>query len=411
MSDPSELRRWIRRVGARHGFGSSSSAAGPALGAPAAATPRSGSSTRRGRGRPPVSEVTFGEDEVERVEVPVSRGDPGIASEQQIVNALQSFKDSIQDYWSNYSLGLQNFVERMHSSSDQESEPQHLKAVFKAVAKQALEIALREAGNKLGPYWGDVIDTVKVAIEAWSEESERAATAAGLVRIADYVESIRNGIPRRREAMLAALESKRRPLLERYQSVARTDAGGGRASAQGVVVGDSARILNDVNAGVAAFRRAIPSPSYFQTQFATRFADTPGLTDNISHGGRPSGTLYFNLELYVNPGATNAWRIKEKDSAWRLVTSAPNPESIATSLSRSLEGKQPWQIELPKMVKMCVEIEEQKSHAEGTLYFTSNPDSFQVRTHHEERWFREAWAQPQIRAAVLNCRGIAGGSE
>jgi hypothetical protein len=366
--------------------------------------------TRQGKDQ----EMAFDVGDGPAIEVPVSRGDPGITSEQQIVNLLQRFRDAIQDYWHNYSLGLKNFTDRMQFASDQEAQPKQLQAVFTALAKETFDESLNHAGSKLGGPWGKTIDGIKSAAEAWVAESERATAAAGQVRIADYIEGINNNIPVQRDRMVKVLDEQRRPLLESFQEVAKNDVGKGKASQQGVVVGESARVLMDLEDLVKSFERSIPKPADFQREFATRFANTPGWTGRISHGARLSGMIYFNtLELRVDPGNGDAWSIKDKSSAWTLVTSSPSPDKIATSLSRSLDGKMPWEIELPKMVKMRIEVEERglNGYQDGYIYFTKSPDRFEVRSNYGKTWFEKAWLIPNIRNAALKVTALEGSSK
>ena len=105
------------------------------------------------------------------------------------------------------------------------------------------------------------------------------------------------------------------------------------------------------------FEKAVPGAPYFQEQFTTRFANTPGWTDLISHGARLAGMLYFSSALYKDG---DKWTLKGVSEKWKLVTKAPEPEHAAASLERSLkkQGKKPYQSDLPKMVHMSIEIEE-----------------------------------------------------
>ena len=45
----------------------------------------------------------------------------------------------------------------------------------------------------------------------------------------------------------------------------------------------------------------MPTESFFQQQFSRSFADTPGRSDYVSHGGVPTGKIYFGLRVYVDP--------------------------------------------------------------------------------------------------------------
>jgi hypothetical protein len=347
-------------------------------------------------------------EEAEVIEVPVTKGDPGIPFEQQIVNLLQDFEDAIQNYWQNYHIAIDNFDTTMSFASDQEAAPQHLQAVFKALAKQAFDDGLKYVGTKLGGPWGEIISYTKTAMEAWAKEDERVAAAAGQVKVRDYIVSIRNGIPKQRDTMIAGVESRKRPLIEHFRKAA-----AGRISKDGHAIGEPAQLLISLTAEVAAFKTAIPKPQFFQKQFSTKFADTPGKTDLVSHGGIPSGTIYFDVFLKVEPEDENPWKKGKMGESWRLVTKAPNPDRVASSLAQSLDGKKPWQIDLPKMVSMSIEVEEfGPNHVqEGNIYFTKSPDQFEVRSNYGEKWFKEAWMTPGIRKQILDVDKLTGSSK
>lgn len=356
------------------------------------------------------------EFEPEEITVPVSRGLPGDTGEQQIKDLLQGLRDDVQDYWAIYARGLESFQTSMSFSSSDEAEPKHLQATLKAVGKKALDLALDEAGKKLGGPWGVIIGTAKDVVEAWMNESERVAAAQGQVKIRDYIISIRNGIGAQQKALTAVIEAGRQPLIEEYRRLAQGDVAKGKASPDGVVVGQAAGLVNALRQAARAFKAKMPTESYFQQQFSRSFADTPGRSDYVSHGGVPTGKIYFGLSLYVDPTADAAhpkWKVKGKDSAWKLVTKAPNPDRVADSLLMSLEGKKPWMVELEKMVKLKVEVEESltNSYQEGWIVFTKSPDQYEVRSNYGPKWFDLAWKQPAVRAAALDSAKLVGGSD
>lgn len=356
------------------------------------------------------------EFEPEEIVVPVSKGLPGDSGEQQIKDLLQGMRDDLQDYWAIYTRGLDSFETAMSFASDQEAEPQHLQVALKVVAKKALDIALDEAGKKLGGPWGKVIGTAKAVAEAWAAESERAAAAAGQVKIRDYIISIRNGISAQQKAMTAVIEAGKQPLIEEYRRLAEGDVAKGKASADGVIVGQAAGLVNALRQAVQAFKAKMPSESYFQQQFSRNFADTPGRSDYVSHGGVPTGKIYFGLSIYVDPtddAAHPKWKVEGRDSAWKLVTKAPKPDRVASSLMVSLGSRKPWEVELEKMVKLSVEIEESFTNSvqEGWIVFTKSPDQYEVRSNYGPKWFDLAWKQPGIRAAALDNAKLIGGSD
>lgn len=374
------------------------------------------SARRLGKARPAGKPVETIEFEAEEITVPVSKGLPGDTGEQQIKDILQGLRDDVQDYWAIYARGLESFQTSMSFSSSDEAEPKYLQATLKAVGKKALDLALDEAGKKLGGPWGTVIGAAKDVVEAWMNESERVAAAQGQVKIRDYIIAIRNGIGAQQKAVTAVIEAGKQPLIEEYRRLAQGDLSKGKASADGVLVGQAAGLVNALRQAALAFRAKMPTESFFQQQFSRSFADTPGRSDYVSHGGVPTGKIYFGLRVYVDPTGDAAhpkWKLEGKDSAWKLVTKAPNPDRVADSLQMSLEGKKPWMVELEKMVKLNVEVEESfsNSYQEGWIVFTKSPDQYEVRSNYGPKWFDLAWKQPAIRAAALDNAKLVGGSD
>jgi hypothetical protein len=70
----------------------------------------------------------------------------------------------------------------MSFASEEEAEAKHLQATFTAIAKKALDYALDEAGKNWGS-WGEILGAAKDVAEAWVAETERAAAAAGEVKV------------------------------------------------------------------------------------------------------------------------------------------------------------------------------------------------------------------------------------
>lgn len=355
-----------------------------------------------------VQEMTFDDEEAEPVQVAVHRGDPGIPGEQQIVNLLQPMRDGIQDYWSNYANGLQNFVEAMQFESEASAQPNYLQATLKAAADEALGAALGAIPSALGPI-GDMVGAVRSVSSAWVDERERAQAAAGQVRIRDYVASIRNGISGHRTRMYDAVSASQRPLIQHFQRQATRDVGQGTAGARGAIVGESARVLNEVQRGVQAFRNAIPTAQRFQQRFTSSFASQER---HAAGTGRLTGNLYTQLAVVVERGEPDRWSVRRRANRWTLITNQPNPDRVAESLQNSLENRDVWSVDLPKMVRLSVEIRGDDSQASptGFIRFERDPARFTVRTNGSPDFLREAWQQDVVRRAALAIRGVEGSS-
>jgi hypothetical protein len=372
-------------------------------------------SKSQGKGGPKTTTLTF-EEEV--IEVPVATGLPGDSGgEQMIKDQLTLFQTYIGDYWSNYGDGIQKFTNRMNFSSEEEAEPKYLDAVFTAVCKKALDIALDKVGKKMGGPWGEIIGLVKAAAEAYVTETERAAKAAGEVKIVQFINGLIDGISKGREGMRAAVEKGKRPMIEEYQKLAKADNLKGKVTPDGRIIGEAARIVQAVQKDVEEFKKALPAAAYFQQQFTRAFADTPGRTDLVSHGGREAGKLYFQLHLYleVKDGKRN-WSVDEDGTspAWKLVTLSPNPERVAASLLESLGGgAKPWQIELGKKVMLRVEVEEfgPNAYHDGWVFFTDSPDQYEIGAFTNPKLAAEAWGLSIARSRVLNTAKLVGSNK
>ncbi len=385
---------------------------GQASKAASPATPGTAASAKAKAGGKPVTVL-------EPVEIitPVSQGTPGDTGEQRIDKVIQDMRDNVQDYWNKFTRGLDSFETSMAFSSEQEAEPAHLQVALKTVAKKAFDLAIDAAGKELGGPWGTIIGGVKAVAEDWAAESERADAAAGQVRICDYINEIRNGIGTQQDKMTDALKKGQQPMHAEYHRLAADDLDKGKASEAGVLVGEAAGLVNGLRKAALAFRANIPSEGKFQQLFTRNFADTPGMSDDISRGGMATGKLYFGISVYVDPTKNEKnppWKVEKSDDAWKLVTKAPKPDRVANSLKKSLGGKKPWEIELEKMVEIRVEVEESfsNSYQDGWIVFTSSPDQYEVRSSVGPlKWVDLAWKNPAVRSTALDNVNLRGGSD
>ena len=354
--------------------------------------------------------MTFDEEEEAPVQGRVHHGDSGISPEQQITNLLQRLSDGIQNYWQYYGLGLQNFVESMQFSSEESAQPNYLRATLKVAADQAFGTAVGALGNIPVPGINNLTGGLTAISSAWASESERAQAAAGEVRVRDYVASIRSGISNQQNRMLAVVNDRRRDLILQFTRIHERDPSHGEPGANGAVVGAGGELMNQLERGVQAFVRAIPSVRNFQQRFSRNFVRREG-DHHLGSSGRLAGNLYTTLSVIVERGSPDRWSVRRKGSTWTLVTDRPHPDRVADSLANSLSGSE-WQVRLPKMVELHVEIRGDDSQASpsGFIRFERDPARFTVRTNGSPDFLREAWQQSVVRDGALSIRGIAGAS-
>ncbi|MBI4790237.1 MAG: hypothetical protein HY782_24650 [Chloroflexi bacterium] len=347
-----------------------------------------------------VKEISF-DDEPITIEVPVTHVGKGRTGTQEIDQLLDNLKGRVRDHWTNYSQGLIQFTNRMQFSSEQEAAPQYLDATFKAVGKQALEIGLGKLGEELGGPWGKIIGTLKAVGEAWVAEQERVEAAEGEVKIVSYIEGLGNGIGPRRDEMIGSIEAEHIPLADYFKILLDRSMS---STEEGNITGDAAEFLTDLRQRVDRFKQAIPSAAQFQEDFTEKFADTPVMTDLISHGGRMAGNLRIRAQITVRD---NQWDVDEIEDEWTLVTVAPKPERLAAGLQSALanQGKKPWQSDLEKIVQLTINMND------GYIVFTHDPLQFEPRSNYSLEPFESAWKSSRVRERVLGVSKIVGSND
>ena len=319
----------------------------------------------------------------------------------------ERLREAIANYWANYANALDNFQTSMTFPPDQEVEADYLDAIVKSLFKTALGFGLGHLATELGEHGKDIVDAVKSMAEALIEESGKAKTPTGKVKIADYIEDLRDSINSQRQKMRGAINYH--PLIDHYAQVTSDLPDKGTATANGWILGPGAQFIINLRASVQHFQESTPSQADFQQRLTEAFAGMP-----VKQGGHDAlnGRLFFHLNL-KNDGAK--WEIGGKtDQRWTLYTSEPGPEGIAHSLQRSLAkaGKKPYESELPKEIEMFIEVEEpgNNTYADGRILFANDPDAYEVRTNYSASLFEKAWAESDIKRKVLEEREIVGKS-
>lgn len=361
------------------------------------------------RRRAPTTTITFDEPTV--VTVPVTRvgGRGESAGEREVEAELNSLRGYFAAYWDNYHAGLNNFETAMQFASDDEAQPRYFDVALKEVGKLLLEQAITYA-FQANPVLAAVATGVKNIALAWYDEAQRAQQAAGDRRIAHYIAEIRNQAGTQQGPhlrMLRILDESRPGILDDYRAaVSRTNIP--QQGQQGVLTGEAAVFLQQLRQSVQRFHQAIPPAARFAQLFTERFAGSQVWTRRSSHGGRPGGMLYLDMQIHHRrSGGMSQWSIGDVDSAWTLATTAPRPDRLATSLRTALQqqGKAIWQTNLPKRVHMQIGIHD------GFVRFTREPTDFQIGSHYGHDEFRQAWQQPRIRQRALGVSNLRGSND
>jgi len=131
-------------------------------------------------------------------------------------------------------------------------------------------------------------------------------------------------------------------------------------------------------------------------------------------GGRIGGKVYITARIDPKGAKGTPWKLASVGSAWELVTVAPRPDRLATVLTDALkqQGKNIWQTNLPKEVKLVIEEDKvgpNPAH-EASISFDDDPDDFLDRDYFRvsEPEARQIWATRAIRDAVLAVDKLQG---
>jgi len=300
--------------------------------------------------------------------------------------------NGVQDYWSYCRTGLTKFTNHMQFSSEKEAESR----LGEALGKQVAEFLFDQAVSKLGAA-GPFLALGKDLVKAASAEMARAKKAGGEVQIKKYINGLLDATVEAQKKGMAQVDKSRDKIHAAYQTEAARSESAGQ------------EFIDSLKESVDKYIKAIPNAARFQQLFTEKFAQTGKLTTYISQGGRVSGQLYLSLRVY---NEDNTWEVKDIDKEWALATTAPEPDRIADSLEDALGGKKPYQSELPKLVTIKVETEipwALNDYTDGHIYFTADPNKFEVRTNEDPTPVKKAW--PHVRGQVLAVSGIGGASK
>jgi len=364
----------------------------------------------------------------EQIVVPVENisGRGSDAGEREVEAEIIKLRGWVNLYLGAYRDGLNSFSDTMSFASDEEARPRYFDVALKEVGKVLLDELINYATTDM-PIIGPVVKGAKSVITALYQEAQRANTAQGEARIRSYIVSTRNAISENggiQRQLLEIMDNARPVLLNKYRDAVAHSAAGASddtsrqefIQSQGVhghLVGEAATFLRDLKSQIEHFKRRVPDATTFQRRFTEAFADTPGLTDYISHGGQESGSLHLHMEIYrqqEGSGSETTWsyRIDDTDSSWQLATSAPQASRLAQSLNDTIRGNVA-NTSLPKYLHVRVETEVfgLNDYDNAVIYFRNprNPD-FRGWDVNLSRW---VWGLPRVRQRALSVSRISGG--
>lgn len=187
----------------------------------------------------------------------------------------------------NHLAGIANFIDTMQFEGSQSGQADVLGSIFKSVGKSLLDAAVDGiVGLVPVPGFSAVVGWVKAAIEAATEEVERAGRAAAQANLAAWSRDIRASQASTYGA--ARMEFRSNAEAQLPAAFEALDGNAPSSQAEGTTVtGDKATMLRNMERHRSAFRSAIPSPGAFQDATAVRWATSrsAGGAGTASDGG------------------------------------------------------------------------------------------------------------------------------
>lgn len=261
----------------------------------------------RGRRRAPTTEMNF--EEGETITVATYQLAAGARPYDILQNYWNAVAEMIDVMGTNHLAGIANFIDTMQFEGSQSGQADVLGSIFKSVGKSLLDAAIDGiAGLVPIPGFSAVVGWVKDAIEAATDEVERAGRAGAQANLAAWSREIRASQASTYGA--ARMEFRRNAEAHLPSAFEALDGNAPNSPAEGTAVtGDKATMLRNMERHRSAFRSAIPSPGAFQDATAVRWATSR------SAGG--AGTASDAGVRHLSNGRLRVWvDTDEDDGQW-----------------------------------------------------------------------------------------------
>jgi hypothetical protein len=349
--------------------------------------------------------VDFGPGEGEDITVPVVQVGARANAAQDITRVVTNYAMAVMELWTRYSQGLNRFAQSMQHSSASEARF-NMDAVAKVAVKKMFDQAVSAITDLAAEVPGvkQGVDLVKSGVEAYFAESERSDKAWSEHEIVVYIENVDREIEKGRTKMRQDIEALAVPLINEFDEVSRNDPQQGNATPGGVIAGGKGgEFLLDLHQKLETFENHMATADDFERAVAQAFAQV------ASRGGEIQGRLIFHMELYRIVGGF-APSGTDGSIGWTLETAAPGDHSrLAEALTRSLNGKKAWQVELPKTVFLALSSDRgDDPWAKGQINFTDDPATYQITavdTSNEvelaTNTLKDAWDRPSTKELAL----------
>ena len=257
----------------------------------------------RGRRRAPTTEMTF--EEGETVTVDTYQLAAGARPYDILQNYWNAVAEMIDVMGTNHLSGIANFIDTMQFEGSQSGQADVLGSIFKSVGKSLLDAAIDGiAGLVPIPGFSAVVGWVKDAVEAATDEVERAGRAGAQANLAAWARDIRSS--QASTYGTARMEFRRTAEAELPSAFEALDGNAPSSPTEGTVVtGDKATMLRNMERHRTAFRSAIPSAGAFQDATAVRWATSR------SAGG--AGTASDRGVSHLSNGRLRIWVDSDED--------------------------------------------------------------------------------------------------
>lgn len=333
------------------------------------------------------------------VSTPVRQLAPDETATDFITEQVQKLVDWEQEFWASYERGIGQFERTLMDGEDAEewAPSEFLSRVFAGAVEGAIDTLIpAKIANK-------VIQGVAASLKESSfglrDDIKDMSQKGAEVKIVEFVNGVVDELGAKRKEALTNLVGTLGTRLksEYWRMKPEYDSESPHTNAKGILVGQYAKFLNDLEQMATQRGTGIPESRYFQQQLSERFATTGARTTYISRGGRPSGRLYLKTNIRFDG---KQYFFMNLPTFWTLATNAPNRAKVATSLKQSLAGQNKTVIDsnLDKYVELRVYhtsgtrgIDELLADAyHGTFTFRYRDSGYEIKNV-EDRSVVDAW--------------------
>ena len=223
-------------------------------------------------------------------------------------NIVDRVKEGWDAHITSYLTAINNFETFMDFPADKEAEPDYVGAALKFGMEQLLKAAVDQAKKKI-PGLDVGVDFIKAMIA----EGERAETAAGKIKVRDYIVDYRNKVADMNRDFQKSVGGVRDKVKQGYaaksaqsQALAKEVGGPDVSQPQASDVGDmavagpAAKYLNDLKSAADDFASTVPDASAYLQKMAEKWVNQDRSNIRSEGGGKVffGGRIYVTIKVY-----------------------------------------------------------------------------------------------------------------